>query len=261
VRINCAALAPQLLESELFGHEKGAFTGATQPKPGLLESARGGTAFLDEVGELPAALQAKLLRALETKEVLRVGAVRPKAIDVRFVAATNRDLPAEVAREQFRADLFFRLDGVTLAIPPLRERRHLIVPLALRFLVAAKAEAASTELAVSVLQKLEAHSWPGNVRELKAVVERALLLARGKAISPSHIVLRPIGAPSSDPALTESAVTAALTADEERERARIVEALEACGGNQTRAARQLGISRATMVTRLALYRIPRPRKK
>jgi DNA-binding NtrC family response regulator len=278
VRINCAALSPALLESELFGHEKGAFTGATQANKGLLESARGGTVFLDEVGELPAALQAKLLRAVETKEVLRVGAVRAQAIDVRFVAATNRDLPAEAARGQFRADLYFRLDGVTLHIPPLRERQQMIVPLALGFLTAARGEGPMPALTPEVLRRLEEHDWPGNVRELKAVLERALLLARGRAITPAHLVLRSaVTTPAAASAAAASAAASStapaaasapaspgeppgLTAEEQRERARILEALDACAGNQTRAAQKLGISRATLVTRLALYRIPRPRK-
>jgi transcriptional regulator with AAA-type ATPase domain len=264
VRINCAALSPTLLESELFGHEKGAFTGATAAKQGLLESARGGTVFLDEVGELPAPLQAKLLRAVESKEVLRVGAVKAQSIDVRFVAATNRDLPGEAARGHFRADLYFRLDGVTLAIPPLRARKQLIVPLALGFLEAARP--GTPPLAGEVLRRLEEHDWPGNVRELKAVIERALLLARGGAIGPSHLVLRPslpgtpVVAPPPSPPSPAPDPLAGLSPDEQRERARILEALEACAGNQTRAAQKLGVSRATLVTRLALYRIPRPRK-
>jgi DNA-binding NtrC family response regulator len=265
VRINCAALSPTLLESELFGYDKGAFTGATQHKPGLLESAKHGTVLLDEVGELPAPLQAKLLRVLETKEVLRVGAVRPLAIDVRFLAATNRDLPAEAARGLFRPDLFFRLDGVTLTIPPLRERRRAIAPLALRFVEAARRRGAPARLATDTLRQIEAYDWPGNVRELKTTIERALLLAPGGELRPSHLGLRiaaapPPPAPPSAPAAGEGDVTAAFSPDEQRERARLIEALEACAGNQTRAAQRLGISRATMVTRLAIYRVPRPRK-
>ena len=257
VRINCAALAPALLESELFGHEKGAFTGASESKPGMLASAKGGTVLLDEVGELPDALQAKLLRAIETKEVQRVGAGRPLPIDVRFLAATNRDLPTEAARGRFRADLYFRLDGVSLLIPPLRERRRLISRLALELLAEAQRSAGqppTTTLPAEVLRHLEEHDWPGNVRELKTALERALVFARGRELKPKHLGLRaarPADAP--DPAASRDAAEA-------QERARIIEALEACAGNQTRAAQRLGISRATMTVKLALHRIPRPRK-
>ena len=256
VRINCAALSPSLLESELFGHEKGAFTGAGESKPGLLASANGGTVLLDEVGELPVSLQPKLLRAIETKEVLRIGAVRPQSIDVRFLAATNRDLPAEAARGQFRADLYFRLDGVTLEIPPLRARRPLIAPLALQLLEEAQSGSSSplVQFTPDALRHLEEHAWPGNVRELKAAIRRALLLARGRAIKPAHLGLR-------SPAAPEARADAhSLDAGEQRERERIVEALAACAGNQTHAARRLGIARATLTHKLALYRIPRPRK-
>jgi two-component system, NtrC family, response regulator AtoC len=267
VRINCAALSSNLLESELFGHEKGAFTGATDSKPGLLASAKGGTVLLDEVGELSAALQAKLLRAIETKEILPVGAVRPLSIDVRFLAATNRDLPAEAARGQFRADLYFRLDGVTLEIPPLRQRRRLIGRLALQFLDEAQRErgSARTQLSSEVLRHIEEHLWPGNVRELKAAINRAVLLARGHEIKARHLGLRsatPSPDARADAASPDAASpdAASLDAAERRERERIIEALAACAGNQTRAAKQLGISRATLTHKLALYRIPRPRK-
>jgi transcriptional regulator with PAS, ATPase and Fis domain len=269
VRINCAALSGTLLESELFGHEKGAFTGATESKPGLLETARDGTAFLDEVGELPLALQAKLLRVLETREVLRVGAVKPVAVDVRFVAATNRDLPGEVRQGEFRGDLYFRLDGVTLAIPPLRQRRHQVQALALRFLTEAHKRAhktAAPRLAHDLMARLQAHDWPGNVRELKAVCERAVLLARGGEIGPRHLTLRAhakpevVAPPRPAPATPAAPEAPALDAAAAAERQRILDALEQCAGNQTRAAKLLGIARATLVNKLALYNIPRPRK-
>ena len=284
-RINCAALSESLLESELFGHEKGAFTGAATQKIGLLESADGGTVFLDELGELPPSIQAKLLRAVEYREVVRIGSTRPIQIDVRFVSATNRDLPAEVAAGAFRRDLYFRLDGVTLVIPPLRERRGIIGPLALRFLGEARKKTGGTpRLAADVLAALEAHSWPGNVRELKAVIERAVLLARSGEIGVRHLTFaeRTV-APSAPPSTPANAPAAPARTpepspapppsaagepanldfldDEQRaDRARLVAALDECAGNQTRTAKKLGIARTTLVTKLRLYRIPRPRQ-
>jgi two-component system, NtrC family, response regulator AtoC len=283
VRINCAALSETLLESELFGHEKGAFTGATTSREGLLEAAAGGTAFLDEIGELPLAVQAKLLRAIETREVIRVGSTRPVTVDVRFVAATNRDLPAEVAAKRFRLDLFYRLDGVSLVIPPLRERRTMVGALALELLRAITAKQGKTaphpSLATDVLRALEGYHWPGNVRELKAVLERAVLLARGGEIGVKHLTFSapraseppanvPIASasssgstPGSSPVLApaESDSLEFLDEGQRAERASIVKALEQCGGNQTRAAKALGMSRTTLVTKMRVYRVPRPR--
>ncbi|MBL0219894.1 MAG: sigma 54-interacting transcriptional regulator [Myxococcales bacterium] len=259
-RVNCAALAEPLIESELFGHERGAFTGASATKVGLLESAEGGTVFLDEIGELPLATQAKLLRAIESREVLRIGSIRPLKIDVRFIAATNRDLPAEVAAKRFRHDLYFRLDGITLTIPPLRERSHRIAGLAARFLAQACAQAhrQPMPLALDAVEVLEAHDWPGNVRELKAVIERALLLARGGAIGARHLAFSP--RPTTAAAEPDGdAFLATLTPAQLAERAQYVEALEHAVGNQTRAAKALGVSRSTMINRLRLYRILRPR--
>jgi transcriptional regulator with PAS, ATPase and Fis domain len=252
VRANCAAMAPSLVESELFGHEKAAFTGASERRVGLLEAAQGGTFFLDEVGDLPEAIQVKLLRAIEAREITRVGAVTPIALDVRFVAATNRDLAAEVEAGRFRRDLFYRLDGVTLVIPPLRERRELIGPLALQFLAGAKkAQALDAEL----FARLVAHDWPGNVRELKAVLERAAILAGAGPVTVRHVAITSMTA---TPAKGTSTVEAAPP--DVAERQRIIDALEACAGNQTRAAKLLGISRATLVTKLGIHRIQRPRK-
>jgi transcriptional regulator with GAF, ATPase, and Fis domain len=248
LRINCATLSEPLLESELFGHERGAFTGASATKPGLLEAANGGTVFLDEIGDLPPSLQPKLLRAVEAGEILRVGALTPIPIDVRFIAATHRDLVAEVGAGTFRADLFYRLDGVSLRIPPLRERTSQIGPLALRFL-AGKGAVGTPQL----IARLAQHAWPGNVRELKAAVERAALLARGAPVTPEHLVLATSTERAPAPAVIE------WTADERADRDRIVAALAACGGNQTRAARHLGIARATLAAKLARYRVRRPR--
>ena len=274
-QINCAALSEGLLESELFGHEKGAFTGATAQKTGLLEAAHGGTVFLDEVGELPPAIQAKLLRAIEHREILRLGSTRPISIDVRFIAATNRDLPSEVEAGRFRRDLYFRLDGVTLVIPPLRERRGLIGRLASQFLMQAqKPGAPLPPLGSTVLAALEAHDWPGNVRELKAVIERAVVLARGQPVAPKHLTFSrgrassapPVGAPAPAPAPAPAAdaepadaVPDGLDAEQRADRERVLRALDECAGNQTRAARLLGISRTAFVTKLRVYRIPRPR--
>ena len=255
--IHCAALAPSVLESELFGHERGAFTGAGQPKPGLLEMAEGGTVLLDEIGELAMDVQVKLLRVLEDKRVLRVGAVASRAIDVRFIAATNRDLKADVASGKFRKDLYYRLDGISIRIPPLRERPRDVEPLARAF-------AAGTELSREALRALTRYEWPGNVRELRNVIERAALLAGGGPIELEHLTdlggdgETETAAPSTPPATREP--EALRGAVETLERERIVEALEQCSGNQTRAAKLLGISRRMLISRLEGYRIPRPRK-
>jgi transcriptional regulator with PAS, ATPase and Fis domain len=264
--LNCAAVHTGLLESELFGHERGAFTGAVQARPGLLESAAGGTVFLDEIGDLPLEVQAKLLRVIEAREVFRLGSAKPVALDVRFVAATHRDLRDDVARGAFREDLYYRLDGVTLAIPPLRERRGAILPLAERLLAeAAKrlGEPRTPTLGPDAAAVLHGHAWPGNVRELRAVLERAVLLAEDGEIRPEHLVLEPprpgLRRDDGDDAAAAGARDG-LSPDEAAERDRIVRALDDCAGNQTRAAKMLGISRATLVTRLKLYRIPRPRR-
>jgi len=264
MRINCAALSESLLESELFGHERGAFTGATARKSGLLEAAEAGTVFLDEIGELPLAIQAKLLRAIEQREVTRIGATRPIAIDARFIAATNRDLPAEVETGRFRRDLFFRLDGVTLVVPPLRERSHMVAPLALGFLERLTRMGGGTKrLTAEAIAALEAYAWPGNVRELRAVIERARLLARSDDIRASDLAFARSAAPQptkpvvpvapGDPSLV------GLTAEQCSERDRIVALLQACAGNQTRTAHRLGIPRTTLANRISLLRIPRPR--
>jgi transcriptional regulator with GAF, ATPase, and Fis domain len=270
-RINCAALSESLLESELFGHEKGSFTGAAAQKTGLIEAADRGTVFLDEVGELSPTIQAKLLRVVEQREVLRIGATRPTSLDVRFLAATNRDLLAEVDAGKFRRDLFFRLDGIELVIPPLRERRALIGPLARSFLDQARTHAGrpGLQLDPDAVAALDAHGWPGNVRELKAVIERAVLLARSDRIGIRHLAFarrapEPVAAPPATPPAAPPRILDGapddLGDDQRSERDRMVRTLDACAGNQTRAAKQLGISRSTLVTKLTLYRIRRPRR-
>ena len=272
-RINCAALSESLLESELFGHERGAFTGAVAQHTGMLEAAEGGTVFLDEIGELSPSIQAKLLRAVEQREVVPLGATRPVALDVRFIAATNRDLLAEVEAGRFRRDLFFRLDGMQLVIPPLRERRAMIGRLALGFLDEARARANKPGLRLDdqALAVLQAHAWPGNVRELKAVIERAVLLA-GEVIGVRQLrfarhlderaadraAAAPPARPAPSPARRDRA-PADLSDEQQADRDLVLCALDESAGNQTRAAKRLGISRTTLITKLRLYRVPRPR--
>ncbi|MDB5219258.1 MAG: uncharacterized protein JWO86_7185 [Myxococcaceae bacterium] len=267
VRINCAALAETLLESELFGHERGAFTGAVKAKTGLLEAGNGGTVLLDEVGEMPLTTQAKLLRVLESREVMRVGSIETRAIDVRIVAATNRDLPSFVASGGFRSDLYFRLNGITIRLPPLRERRAEILPLARLFLSQAS-QGRPAAFTPHAMAKLESYAWPGNVRELRNVVERAVVLSGGSgAIDEHHLGVEtmslappPLPSPSIAP-LAAAHAGGDLRADVEGfERKRIEEALAEARGNQTRAAEILGISRRTLVSRLDAYGMPRPRK-
>jgi transcriptional regulator with PAS, ATPase and Fis domain len=275
VRINCAAFSETLLESELFGHERGAFTGAVKAKPGLIEMAHGGTLFLDEVGEMPLSVQVKLLRVLEDRKLLRVGGLEQQSVDVRFVAATHQDLDLCVARGTFRQDLYFRINGFTLTIPPLRERVGEIATLS-RFFIdrfASEQGRSSPELTPAALEFLEKHSWPGNLRELRNVMGRALVLCQGGAIHPEHLVFdaaprassvrpdpepTPLGATPIPSALVGGTLGEDIAA---LERQRILAALEQCAGNQTRAAKLLGISRRTLVTRLGEYGIPRPRNR
>ncbi len=191
VRVNCGALNPALLESELFGHERGAFTNARVAKVGLLELARGGTAFLDEIGELPLAMQVKLLHVLESGELTKVGGTRSQQVDLRIIAATNRELGREVKEGRFRKDLYFRLNSVSLQVPPLRNRKAEIVPLARLFLerFCLHAGLAVPELLPETEQMMQEYSWPGNVRELKNAMERAPLLAAGGPIAGHHLRL------------------------------------------------------------------------
>ena len=265
---NCAALTESLAETELFGHEKGAFTGALRARAGLLESASGGTVLLDEVGELSPSIQTKLLRVLEQRQVLRVGARTALEVDVRFVAATNRDLERESESGGFRADLYYRLNGISFTVPPLRERTEEIEPLARLFLARAGAEnhrKSSLELAPETLELLRAYSWPGNVRELRNVIERGDVLADGNRLLPEHLPPKvqhgaPSGSQPPSPG-SEDPRDAPLRELAEIERRRIQCALDQCGGNQTRAAELLGISRRTLVYRLTDLGMPRPRKR
>jgi len=339
LKLNCAALSESLLESELFGHERGSFTGAMQAKQGLLETADGGTIFLDEIGELPHSIQVKLLRVIEERMVLRVGGLKPRPLDVRFIAATNRDLENEIMRGTFRQDLFFRLNGATLVIPPLRERTSEIPDLARAFAAQAARQMglpAQPALSAEALDTLMSYSWPGNIRELRNVVERAVLLCGRGPILPAHLPLEkmratipvrsatappvPMANPAAMNAMFGPSVSVAprepaatmpapmmpgmrrspplvappeppLMGDQtmpivvgdlfraahghppvaphaqqpgwesDDERTRILEALTACAGNQTAAARMLGIARRTLINKLELYGISGPRKK
>jgi two-component system response regulator AtoC len=273
VKINCAALTESLVESELFGHEKGAFSGAVAANPGLLESAEGGTVFLDEVGELSLGLQAKLLRVLEDRLVRRVGGVKFHPVDVRVVAATNRDLEAEIAAGRYRSDLYFRLGGFVLTIPPLRDRVGEIAPLARRFARAAAEQSGRAPPTISdeAMALLAGYRWPGNIRELRNVIARAVLLSSGPAITPEHlppVKIAPVAAAAAAarPATEAAAVEPTPLPDALRaalgvvERQRIADALDRCAGNQTRAARLLGISRRALVSKLEQHDLPRPRK-
>jgi transcriptional regulator with GAF, ATPase, and Fis domain len=272
LRLNCAALSEQLLETELFGHERGAFTGAVQSKRGLLQSAAGGTVFLDEIGEFPARLQPKLLQVIETKEIRTVGGITPQAIDVRFIAATNRDLEAEALSGHFRSDLFYRIAGYTAVIPPLRERREDILPLAQEFVRRLSAKMGlkgPVRIRDDAAVRLLDYAWPGNVRELRNVVERALVLSEGRGIGPEHLPLEKMRSVVlvSRRELTRSSdreteiPVADLTPEELSERQRIIDALANSAGNQSKAAELLGVSRSTLLNRLDAYRIRRPRKR
>ena len=262
VTLNCAAIPETLVESELFGHEKGAFTGAVAAKPGKLESADGGTLFLDEIGELPPSVQAKLLRALEQKRVTRVGDVRERRVDLRIVAATNRNLDNEVKAGRFRQDLFFRLGAATVVLPPLRDRPREIPILARRFLAEASARAGreAPVLGAATLQRLSAWSWPGNVRELRNVIEYVVATLRDEVVvEPWHLTDKIAGVEEVD----EASVAADApqqrrfrpVADElhELERTRMIEALDSAGGVQRRAAELIGMPLRTFVMKLKQY--------
>ncbi|MCB9570536.1 MAG: sigma 54-dependent Fis family transcriptional regulator [Kofleriaceae bacterium] len=246
VAVNCAALSEGLLESELFGHEKGAFTGAAARRAGRLEQADGGTLFLDEVGELGDAAQAKLLRALEARRFERVGGAHTVAVDLRLIAATNRDLEAMVHAGRFRRDLYYRLCVVRLAIAPLRERRADVAPLARLFVARfGAATGRPRTLDDDALAALEAHDWPGNVRELRNVIERAIALGAGPTITAADV--EPLGALAAVAPATGDAPPRSLR---ELEQEAVAGAMKAARGNKARAAQLLGIDRTTLYKKL-----------
>ncbi|HWP09421.1 MAG TPA: sigma 54-interacting transcriptional regulator [Polyangiaceae bacterium] len=295
--MNCAALTETLLESELFGHERGAFTGAVQAKPGLLEIAEGGSVLLDEIGEMPLAIQAKLLRVVEERRMTRVGGLKEIRVDVRFMAATHRDLEALIAQAQFRQDLFYRLNGVSLFVPPLRERVNEIRPLAEQFIDQFAQQARRSpvpRLTGAAIGVLNAYAWPGNVRELRNVMERAVMLSQspvidvvdlplerlGKTLSHERVselpplVPEPTTAPGrvgtysyapgrngSREEVVSGVPPAAPAMTDDLERARVIAALDQCAGNQTHAAELLGISRRTLISRIERYGLKRPRRR
>jgi DNA-binding NtrC family response regulator len=252
VAVNCAAIPSELLESELFGHVKGAFTGAGVDRAGAFRDSSGGTLFLDEIGDMPPAMQAKILRVLQERVITPVGG-RPAAVDVRVVAATHRDLASLVASGAFREDLFYRLNVVPIMLPPVRERLADIVPLAEHFLHLCARGNASKRLTAAAAASLLAHSWPGNVREIKNVIERANVLVRGECIDAHDLELAP-AANADLPALPAEWLACDLpTALARLERAMIARALAACGGNRAEAARRLNINRQLLYAKIERY--------
>ncbi|MFH1529936.1 MAG: sigma 54-interacting transcriptional regulator [Pseudomonadota bacterium] len=273
VTVNCAAVAPSLFESELFGHVRGAFTGAAEAKPGLLEVAEHGTILLDEIGECPLEVQAKLLRVLDTHRVCRVGSVTETLVDIRILAATNRDLEEEVERGTFRRDLFYRLNAAVVTIPPLR-RRPLDIPLLAQLLmeeVCVLAGRPTLSIAADAMRRLVLHDWPGNVRELRNVVEFCTATLRGSCLDSADLPARVAGAtapwlgrehstepqpgPATDP-FEQRRFQNVRDELRDLERTRMVQALEATDGTQNRAAELIGMPLRTFAARMREYRIP-----
>jgi transcriptional regulator with PAS, ATPase and Fis domain len=247
VPVDCGAIPEGLLESELFGHRRGAFTGAVADKAGIVEGADGGTLFLDEVGNLPAPMQAKLLRFLQDRRFRRVGETVERAVDARLVSASNRDLRELVGEGSFREDLYYRLAVISLDIPPLRDRREDIPPLVYHFIRRFNEGAGYAVEGVrqDALDLLIDHSWSGNVRELENIVERAVILRKAGLVQPSDL----------PPEVAPTPSAGAGRSLEEMERQHILQLLEECGGNRSRVARILGISRRTVYRKLRQYGI------
>jgi DNA-binding NtrC family response regulator len=254
VNITCSAIPEQLLESELFGHERGAFTDARQQKRGLFETADGGTVFLDEIGEMSVGLQAKLLRFLEEKTFKRVGGLADIRVDVRVIAATHRNLEQLVQEEKFREDLFYRLQVMPIALPSLRERRG-DIPLLVNYFVDKfnrEFKKKVTHVSAGAMKMLEDYGWPGNIRELRNAVERAMLLIDGHTLEPSHLTMLARTVTTSKFQLPPEGVRL-----EELERQLLVQALERSGGNQTHAGELLGINRDQVRYRIEKFGLPR----
>jgi DNA-binding NtrC family response regulator len=257
VGINCAAIPEALLESELFGHVRGAFTGASSDKTGLFEAANGGTILLDEIGELPLGLQAKLLRVLQESEIRRVGDQKTRRVDARVLAATARDLEAEVRAGRFRDDLFYRIHVVVIELPPLREREDDIAPLSRHF-AARLAQRLGRPLSLSddAIAWLEQQPWPGNVRELENAIERAAVLTNHEILSPADFRIEPLPTPHSPDSGEKGVGSGTLReATERAEREAIIEALKATDGNRRAAAQRLGVSLRTLFYKIDRYGI------
>ena len=255
VIVNCAALPEQILESELFGHVKGAFTGAIAHRKGLFEEAHGGTIFLDEIGDMPLPTQAKLLRVVEDGEVRRLGSNRPTRVDMRMLAATNRDLEAEVREGRFRQDLYFRLNVVAIRLPPLRERPE-DLPVLVEHLLdhhARETKKGRRRLTSDALACLRSYAWPGNVRELSNVLERAVLLTTGTEITPADLAL-----PMGEAGATRDGERPLRRVSAQAEREAILQALQESGGNITRAAKRLGLSRYGLQLKMRRLGVQRP---
>jgi two-component system, NtrC family, response regulator HydG len=251
IPVNCAAISKELIESELFGHEKGSFTGATNARKGAFEEADGGTLFLDEIGELPFDLQAKLLRALESGEIKRVGAIKPMNVDVRIVAATNKDLLAAARENKFREDLYYRLCVIPLHLPPLRSRKGDVISLAEHFVKAFSPRGQVVRFTPSALDRLQSHVWPGNIRELRNVIHRALLLRKGPMIDAADLSydseVHPevgVAVPDIPPGMTLEQML------EKLERQIVENALRRFNNNRERVAKELGVARSTLFKRL-----------
>jgi two-component system NtrC family response regulator len=255
IAVNCAAIPTDLLESELFGHVKGAFTGAAADRAGAFREADGGTLFLDEIGDMPGAMQAKILRVLQDKVVTPVGG-KPVKVDARVIAATHQDLPGLVSAGNFREDLYYRLNVVPIVLPPLRERRDDIEPLARHFLQLSAWSSPAKTLTAAAVARLRDHSWPGNVRELRNTIERAVILVRGNVIDAADLddLLR-----GSHEFQREDVAEGDLPAAVAKlEYDMIRKTLEACGGNRAEAARRLNIHRQLLYTKMQRYGLIEP---